>query len=202
MTSPRSRRTKLGMKTMAMAMAVSLMLAPRRAATVRARISGGNENMASIARMITESTAPRKKPAISPSGSGDHEGDADDLEGGPERDAAAPDQPAEDVPPQVVGAQPVRGRRPGVDDVEVLQIRRVRGDQRGEDGRHGDDQQEGQAGEGEGLVAGSGARSPSVARSADALLDRCSRGVGQPDERVAAGRREGEAHPRRIFGLR
>ena len=41
------------MNTMAMAMAASLTSAPSRAATVSARISGGNENSASIARMIT-----------------------------------------------------------------------------------------------------------------------------------------------------
>ncbi len=68
MTSPRSSRTKPGTKTMAMAMAASLMSAPSSAATVRARMSGGNENMASMTRMITLSTAPRKKPAIRPSG--------------------------------------------------------------------------------------------------------------------------------------
>src|ERR1700722_15152582 len=68
MTSPRRRRTKLGTNTMAIAMAASLMSAPRRAATVKARISGGNEKRASIVRMITESTAPRKNPAISPRG--------------------------------------------------------------------------------------------------------------------------------------
>ena len=53
---------------MAMAMAASLTSAPSSAATVRARISGGNEKRASIVRMITESTAPRKNPAIRPSG--------------------------------------------------------------------------------------------------------------------------------------
>ena len=128
MTSPRSRRTKLGMNTIAMATAVSLRLAPSRAATVRARISGGNENIASMARMITESMAPRKN-------------SGDQTERAPQNRMAiptisnvarmemppAPDQPAENVPAQVVGAQPVRGRRPGVDDVEVLQIRRGRG---------------------------------------------------------------------------
>ena len=68
MTCPRIRRTKPGTKTMPMASAVSLTLAPRSAATVRARIRGGKENMASMRRMITLSTAPRKKPAMSPSG--------------------------------------------------------------------------------------------------------------------------------------
>ena len=68
MTSPRSNRTKLGTNTMAMAMAASLTSAPSSAATVKARISGGKEKRASIARMITESTAPRKNPAIKPSG--------------------------------------------------------------------------------------------------------------------------------------
>ena len=68
MTSPRSRRTKLGTNTIAMAIAASLMSAPSNAATVRARTSGGNENSASIVRMITESTAPLKNPAIRPRG--------------------------------------------------------------------------------------------------------------------------------------
>ncbi len=53
---------------MAMAMAASLTSAPSRAATVRARINGGNEKSASMVRMITLSTAPRKKPAMRPSG--------------------------------------------------------------------------------------------------------------------------------------
>ena len=69
MTSPRMSRTKLGTKTMAMATATLLRLAPRRAATVRARTSGGKENRASITRMVTESTQPRRKPANSPRGS-------------------------------------------------------------------------------------------------------------------------------------
>ena len=90
---------------MAMAMAASLMSAPSNAATVRARISGGNENRASIVRMITESTAPRKKPGDQAERDGDQRGDAHDLEGRPQRDARTPDEPAQDVAPEVVGAR-------------------------------------------------------------------------------------------------
>ena len=62
------RRTKLGIMTMAMATAALLMLAPSRAATVRASTSGGKENRASITRMVTVSNQPRRKPAMIPRG--------------------------------------------------------------------------------------------------------------------------------------
>jgi hypothetical protein len=192
------------MKTMAMAMATSLTLAPSRAATVSASISGGNENMASIARMITESTAPRKKPAISPSGAANENGDADDLEGGPHGDASAPDQPAQDVTAQVVGAQPVQRGGPGIGDVQVLQVGRVGGDERGEDGRHYDEQQEGQAAEGKRLVT----EPVPEARPRPCLLPSVGavvggwRGVARAHEGIRGRTGEGQAHTSRIFGLR
>ena len=152
MTSPRSNRTKLGTNTMAMAMDASLTSAPSSAATVRARISGGKEKRASIARMITESTAPRKNPAIESERDGDHRGQADDFERRPQRNPSAPDQTAQDVASEVVRAEPVRGRRPGVDGVDVLDVRRVGRDQRSEDCRDDHDQEEDQAGDGPTLM--------------------------------------------------
>ena len=134
MTSPRSRRTKLGTNTMAMAMAASLMSAPRSAATVRARISGGKEKSASIVRMITRVGRASEEPGDQPEGDGDDGGEDDDFEGRPQGDACPPDQPAEDVAAEVVGPEPVRSGRSRVHRIDVLGVGSMRGNQRSENG--------------------------------------------------------------------
>ncbi len=139
-----------------------------------------------------------------PERGGDHDGDADDLEGGPHGDASAPDQPAQEVASQIVGPQPVQRRGSCVGDVQVLQVGRVGGDERGENGRYRDQEQKGQAAEGERLVQEpmpeARARRPEL-RPVGAVLSG-SRGLAQPHEGILAGGGEGQAHTSRILGLR
>ena len=206
MTSPRRRRTKLGTNTMAMAMAASLMSAPRSAATVNARTSGGKEKRASIVRMITESTAPRKNPAIRPRGMATRAARADDLERHSQRDASTPDQAAEDVAPEVVGPEPMRGGGSGIDRIDVLGVGSVRRDQGSEDGGDDHDQQEDQPGDGPALMQEADPESGPPLGQLVRAVARLGDG-GQADERVA-GVRGGSRyssdgpHDSRIFGFR
>ena len=68
-TWPRMRRTNPGTNTIAIAMDSLSRLLPSSAATVNARISGGNANIASMTRINKLSVRPPKYPAIRPSGS-------------------------------------------------------------------------------------------------------------------------------------
>ena len=137
---------------MAMAMAASLTSAPSSAATVRARISGGKEKRASIVRMITESTAPRKNPAIRPSGMATTAA-RPTISNDARNEMRAPQiETAQDVAPEVVGPEPVRGRRSRVDGVDVLGVGSVGADQRSEDGSDDHDEEEDQAGDGPALM--------------------------------------------------
>jgi hypothetical protein len=148
MTSPRSRRTNPGTNTMAMAMAASLTSAPSNAATVRARISGGNENSASIVRMITESTAPRKKPAMRPSGMATNAAKPTISKAARNEMRAPQMSRLKYVAPEVVRPEPMRPGGGGVNGVDVLRVGRVRCHQGGEDGRENDEDQKDHAGDG------------------------------------------------------
>ncbi len=134
-----------------------------------------------------------EEPGDQSEGDGDDGGQGHDLERHSQRDAGTPDQAAEDVTPEVVGPEPMRGGGPCVDRVDVLGVGSVRRDERGEDGGDDHDQQEDQSGDGPALMqeadpepgAALGQLVGAVARLGD---------VGQPDEGVAGVRGAPRTH--------
>ncbi len=135
---------------------------------------------------------------------GQHQRSPHDLEGGPQRRPGAEDEPAEHVAAEVVGAEPVRPRRPGVDAQEILHVGSVGGEQGGGDGHedHADDEDEPTHGH---LVAGETPQGAAVLVDSGVgrLVRRRPRGgAGADDERVTAAGGQERAHARRTFGLR
>ena len=197
MTSPRSNRTKLGTNTMAMAMAASLMSAPSNAATVRARMSGGNEKRASIVRMITESTAPRKNPAIRPSGMAmtaarpTISNDARSEMRAPQIRRLRMSRPRSSVPSQC------ESDGPALTALMSCGVGRVGRDQRGEDRGDDHDEEEDQAGDGPSLMEEADPEPRPPFGQLVGAVPRLGDG-GEADERVAGVGRAPGAHGRAL----
>ena len=137
---------------------------------------------------------------------GDDGSQTDDLERGPQRDASSPDQAAENVAAQVVRPEPVRGRRSGVDGVDVSGVGRVRCDQGRADGSDDHHEEEDQAGDGPSLMEESDPEPGSPLRQLVGAVSRIG-DVCEADERIAgAGGTPGAhvdgAHDRRTFGFK
>ena len=134
-TCPRMRRVYQGQKTTASASTVCCRLGPSVAAIAAARMNPGKARNRSVTRMTISSARPPARPDTIPSAVPNSDRQRQDDDRDLDRDAGADQHPAEQVPPEVVGAEPVVDRR-GLEHGEQVDLVRVlRRDERAEQPR-------------------------------------------------------------------
>ena len=137
---PRASRAKPGVETIAMAMMALVRLVPRMVLMTSARTSAGKAKRASMTRIsdLVESTT-LVAGELTQDGPGyrrEHDGQHADRQ----RDLRAVEDPAQDVPSELVGAKQVIGRGRQQRIQKRLAGRVVRRQHRRQDGAHHDEQ--------------------------------------------------------------